>query len=59
MSRHPVRARVADVVAEGLGVSRRGSGYLVADGWVLTARHVVAGATAARGVAGCPAVAGT
>lgn len=44
MSGHPVRARVADIVAERACGGRRGSGYLVADGWVLTARHVVAGA---------------
>ena len=44
MSGHPVRARVAEIVAEGPGGGLRGSGYLVADGWVLTARHVVAGA---------------
>ena len=31
-------------MAEGPGGGLRGSGYLVADGWVLTARHVVAGA---------------
>ena len=42
MNGHPVRARVADVVAEGPAVDGRGSGYLVADGWVLTAQHVVA-----------------
>lgn len=41
---HPVRSRVADVVAYGTGIDRRGSGYLVSDGWVLTARHVVADA---------------
>ncbi|MFI7582051.1 trypsin-like serine protease [Kocuria kalidii] len=46
MSAHPIRAQVADVVAQGpTGKPWRGSGYLIADGWVLTAQHVVAGAT--------------
>ena len=55
MNGHPVRARVADVVAEGPAVDGRGSGYLVADGWVLTAQHVVAGAAKVAVWLGAPA----
>lgn len=44
MTRRLDRSRVADVVSQGPGCDQRGSGYLVVDGWILTARHVVAGA---------------
>ncbi|MER6331187.1 trypsin-like peptidase domain-containing protein [Streptomyces sp. NPDC001034] len=40
-------ARVAEVLVEG-NPGRRGSGYRVGDGWVLTAAHVVAGAASVR-----------
>jgi GNAT superfamily N-acetyltransferase len=44
---HPVRERVAELLVERTGKPlERGSGYLVASGWVLTAAHVVAGAEA-------------
>lgn len=42
---HPARACLAEiVVTAGDGSMSRGSGYLVASGWVLTAAHVVHGA---------------
>ena len=43
---HPARPRVAEVLVTQAGEPRRGSGYLVASGWVLTAGHVVADAEA-------------
>src|SRR5512144_2114063 len=43
---HPERARLAEIVVDRPdGERRRGCGYLVAPGLVLTADHVVAGAT--------------
>jgi hypothetical protein len=36
--------RIAEIVVEREGLSTRGSGYLVAPGWVLTAKHVIADA---------------
>jgi Trypsin-like peptidase domain len=41
---HPARPRIAEVLVTQAGEDRRGSGYLVAPGWVLTAGHVVADA---------------
>ncbi|WIM93250.1 trypsin-like peptidase domain-containing protein [Actinoplanes oblitus] len=42
---HPARARLAEVLVNRAdGFARRGTGYLVAPGLVLTAAHVVAGA---------------
>jgi hypothetical protein len=45
MEDHPARPRIAEVLVTQAGERRRGSGYLVAPGWVLTAGHVVAGAS--------------
>jgi hypothetical protein len=42
------------VVATQAGESRRGSGYLAAPGWMLTASHVVAGAEAVAVWLGAP-----
>jgi hypothetical protein len=44
MEDHPARPRIAEVLVTQAGEDRRGSGYLVAPGWVLTAAHVVADA---------------
>ncbi|MDB5448554.1 MAG: hypothetical protein JWQ97_3871, partial [Phenylobacterium sp.] len=45
MIEHPARAHLAEIVVTRPGANRtRGSGYLVASGWVLTASHVVDGA---------------
>jgi hypothetical protein len=43
---HPAQRHVAEVLVTRAGEHCRGSGYLVAPGWVLTAAHVVAGAEA-------------
>jgi hypothetical protein len=52
---HPERARLAElVVVRSDGERRRGGGYLVAPGWVLTADHVVADATAVAVWLGAP-----
>ena len=52
---HPQRARLAEVlVTRPGGRTRRGSGYLVASGWVLTAAHTVAGAESAAVWLGAP-----
>jgi tetratricopeptide (TPR) repeat protein len=54
---HPTRARLAEVVvARGPGKPIRGSGYLVAPGWVLTCWHVVAEATGIAVWLGSPPV---
>src|SRR4051794_22708804 len=43
---HPSRARLAEIIVGRTATEQiRGSGYLVAPGWVLTAGHVVQGAT--------------
>ncbi|MFJ7909554.1 trypsin-like peptidase domain-containing protein [Kitasatospora sp. NPDC096204] len=47
--------RVAEVIVDGPGLDRRGSGYLVRPGTVLTAAHVIEGAPAGAGT-GAPAV---
>jgi hypothetical protein len=54
MEDHPRRARLAELLVQRGGESSRGSGYVVADGWVLTARHVVAGAEVIRLWLGAP-----
>lgn len=52
---HPQRARLAEVlITRPGGRTRRGSGYLVAPGWVLTAAHTVAGAESAAVWLGAP-----
>ena len=51
---HPARPRVAEVLVTRAGEPRRGSGYLVASGWVLTAGHVVADAEAVAVWLGAP-----
>jgi trypsin-like peptidase len=53
---HPVRERVAELLVERASEPlARGSGHLVASGWVLTAAHVVAGAEAVSVWLGAPA----
>lgn len=59
VSGHPDSARIAEVVVEGADGGRRGSGYLVADGWVLTACHVVTGAARVAVWLGAPASLGS
>jgi len=51
---HPAQRHVAEVLVMRASERRRGSGYLVAPGWVLTAAHVVAGAEAAAVWLGAP-----
>ena len=47
---HPTRAALAELfVTRTTEGPSRGTGYLVAPGWVLTAAHVVDGATSASG----------
>ena len=42
MAEHPSRSRLAEIyVTDAAGAKRRGTGYLVGAGWVLTAAHVV------------------
>gem|GEM_PF-5011637 len=54
---HPARARLAEIIVTRPGGGRRrGSGYLVAPGWVLTAAHVVAGAESAAVWFGAPRI---
>ncbi|WIM92550.1 serine protease [Actinoplanes oblitus] len=56
MDQHPARERLAEIAVRRPGEPMaRGSGYLVAPGWVLTAYHVVAGARAAGVWLGAPA----
>src|SRR5436190_1035097 len=52
---HPARARVAEVIVTRAGKEdTRGSGYLVSQGWVLTACHVVQDATSISVWLGAP-----
>src|SRR5438105_4899379 len=53
---HPARARVAEIMVSRAGEEgTRGSGYLVAPGWVLTAQHVVKDAASVGVWLGAPA----
>lgn len=56
MVNHPARQRIAEVLVTRAGEPGRGSGYLLAPGWVLTAAHVVADVEAAAVWLGAPPI---
>jgi len=56
MTNHPDQRRLAELLVDrGGGETRRGSGYLVSPGWVITADHNVADAKTVRVWSGAPA----